>query len=167
MDPHLVLAPLSRHTHEQDATASANGNGRERITGAHPGDPPTTGLAPAATWRHTLVLRGDLDYDSTGELREELTCLCEEGVTSVVLDLRELCFIDAQGAKAVATGGELCRRRGREVRVLSDSLNVERVLSEAGAGDMLSIPGIDGAGVARSRFDRARADLRTRTVRDL
>jgi anti-anti-sigma factor len=165
MDPHLVLAPLSRHTQEQDATARANGNGRERITGAHPGDPPR--LAPVDTWRHTLVLRGELDYDSTLELREELTCLCEEGVTSVVLDLRELCFIDAQGAKAVATGGALCRRRGREMSVLSDSLNVERVLSQAGAGDMLSIPGIDGAGSPRSGVDHARTDLRTRTVRDL
>jgi len=167
MDPHLVFDPLGGPTHEEDLTARVNGDGGLRIVAARLRDLPDTQRVSAAGWSHTLVLRGELGHDSTGELSEELACLCEEGVTSVVLDLRELCLIDAQGAKAIATGGALCRGRGREMSVLSDSVNVERVLSQAGAGDMLSPHDIDGSGYPRPGADMAGADLRTVSVKDL
>ena len=58
-------------------------------------------IAPASppVWRHTLILTGRLGTGSTPELQEEIECLCQEGVTSVVLDLRRLDSIEPVGAR--------------------------------------------------------------------
>jgi len=164
MNPHLLLAPLSPRTHEERVLASRNGNGA--IVSRSPRGALSSHLAFGAPWQHTLVLRGELDHDSTGELDEELTCLCEEGVTSVLLDLRERRLIDSQGARAIATGGALCRRRGCEVGVISDSLDVARVLSRAGAGEMLAARRDEEAGPPPSASGASEA-LRTTTVKEL
>jgi hypothetical protein len=47
-------------------------------------------LASAPVWRHELTLTGTLDHRSAAELEEEIECLCQEGVTILTLDLRQL-----------------------------------------------------------------------------
>jgi ABC-type transporter Mla MlaB component len=72
-------------------------------------------------WRHTLILTGSLDGHSTAELQEEIECLYQEGVTSVVLDLRRLNSIDVVAVQAIASLGALYRRRGLAVAVVGGS----------------------------------------------
>ncbi len=76
-------------------------------------------IAPTTpSWRHTLILTGVLNTGSAAELQEEVECLCQEGVTSIILDLRRLLAIDWVGAQAIASLPILYRRRGLEIAMI-------------------------------------------------
>jgi anti-anti-sigma regulatory factor len=80
-----------------------------------------------------------LDYRSASELEEEIECLCQEGVTILTLDLRQLDAIDPTGATVIAFCGAACRRRGRDFVVIPGSRVIHRELTEAGATDLLTL----------------------------
>ncbi len=92
-------------------------------------------LAHGRAWRHTLILTGKLDLQSASELEEEIECLCQEGVTTLTLDLRQLNAIDFTGARTIAFRSALCKRRGHDFAVISGPGPVGRTLVEAGATD--------------------------------
>jgi anti-anti-sigma factor len=95
-------------------------------------------LVSAPVWRHKLILTGSLDGGTAVELEDEIECLCEEGVTTLTLDLRQLDAIDAAGARAIALRGAVCEGRGRHFAVIPGSPVVHRALSEAGAESLLA-----------------------------
>ncbi|HXA53553.1 MAG TPA: STAS domain-containing protein [Solirubrobacteraceae bacterium] len=95
-------------------------------------------LASVPIWRHKLILTGSLDHRTVVELEDEIECLCEEGVTTITLDLRQLDAVDSVGAKAIACRGAACVRRGRDFAVVPGSPVVRRVLAEAGAESLLA-----------------------------
>jgi anti-anti-sigma factor len=99
---------------------------------------PQLTLAGAPVWRHKLILTGKLDNGSTAELEEEIECLCEEGVTTLTLDLRQLDTIDATAVTAIARRGAVCKMRGYDFTVIPGSRIIRRALAEAGATDLLS-----------------------------
>jgi anti-anti-sigma factor len=103
---------------------------------AHPG--PHLRLASAPVWSHKLILTGRLDHGSAPELEEEIECLCQEGVTILTLDLRQLDAIDATGVTAITSRGAVCRRQGHDFAVIPGSGLVHRALAEAGAADLLT-----------------------------
>jgi anti-anti-sigma factor len=78
-----------------------------------------------------------LDYRSAPELEEEIECLCQEGVTILTLDLRQLDAIDSTGATAIACRGTACKRRGHDFAVIPGSRVVRSALAEAGAANLL------------------------------
>jgi len=86
--------------------------------------------APPA-WRHTLVLKGCLDGQSGPELQDEIECLYQEGVSSLVLDIRELETIELVGAQAIASLSALYERRGLTVAVLGGPAWVHHAMIEA------------------------------------
>ena len=67
---------------------------------------------------HTLVLTGSLDRSSVHSLEAEIERLCEEGVTGITLDLRQLTDIDAFGVAVIAFRCGLCRRRGYDFALI-------------------------------------------------
>lgn len=99
---------------------------------------PRLSLASAPAWKHKLILTGRLDHRTVGELEDEIECLCEEGVTVLTLDLRQLDALDSVGAGAIACGGAACRKRGRDFAVVAGSLAIHRALAEAGAEGLLA-----------------------------
>jgi anti-anti-sigma factor len=99
---------------------------------------PQVTLASAPAWRHKLILTGSLDRRTVVELEDEIECLCEEGVTTLTLDLRQLDAIDSVGAKAIASHGAACKRRGHDFAVVPGSPDVHRALAEAGAEGLLA-----------------------------
>jgi len=119
MKPHLTLSTTN---HEMGLSEAA-----------HPR--PHLTLASAPAWRHKLILTGRLDHRSAPELEEEIECLCQEGVTILTLDLRQLDEIDAAGVRTIAFRGALCKRRGHDFAVIPGS--VHHALAEAGAADLL------------------------------
>ena len=143
MKRHLSLAASNRHPHDQgeetetvadrrrDAAVDGKLSGR---VSARPRLQPAHGRA----WRHTLTLTGKLDWQSASELEEEIECLCQEGVTTLTLDLRQLSAIDFTGARTIAFRRALCKRRGHDVAVISGSGLIGRTLVEAGATDTLT-----------------------------
>jgi len=95
-------------------------------------------LADPQVWRHTLILTGTLDYRSACELEEEIECLCQEGVTHITLDLRQLEAIDSSGAQVVSFWSALCRRRGHDLAVLTGSADTHEALEQAGTAGLSS-----------------------------
>jgi anti-anti-sigma factor len=98
---------------------------------------PQLTLTNEPLWRHRLILTGKLDHDSASEFEDEIECLCEEGVTTLTLDLRRLDAIDPTGITAIAHRGSLCRMCGRDFAVIAGSRVVRRALADAGATDLL------------------------------
>ena len=90
-------------------------------------------IAEAAppVWRHTLALTGRLDARSGPELQDEIECLYQEGVTSLVLDIRQLETIELVGAQAIASLSSLYERRGLTVAVLGGPAWVHHTMIEA------------------------------------
>ena len=107
MKRHLTLSTTSRYARNQGDTAEAVAD-RTRASddetslseAAHARPHLTPASAPV--WRHKLILTGKLDYHSAPELEEEIECLCEEGVTILTLDLRQLDAVDSTGVTAIA-----------------------------------------------------------------
>lgn len=65
----------------------------------------------ASEGQRTLVLRGELDLSTAGTLEEALREACEAGSSEVVVDLREVDFIDSAGLRAIIVGRDFCAAR--------------------------------------------------------
>jgi anti-anti-sigma factor len=144
MTHHLTLSTASQHARNQgdevevasDRTRTRDGETNLPVA-AH--SRPHLKLVSKLVWRHRLILTGKLDYRSASELEEEIECLCQEGVTILTLDLRQLEAIDPTGATVIAFCGAACRRRGRDFVVIPGSRVIHSELTEAGATDLLTL----------------------------
>jgi anti-anti-sigma factor len=86
---------------------------------------------------HTLVLTGSLDRSSVHTLEAEIERLCDEGVTGITLDLRQLADIDAFGVAVIAFRCGLCRRRGYDFALIRGSRAIQRAFEKAGVSELL------------------------------
>ncbi len=75
---------------------------------------------------------GELDLATGGELEARLSELLEAGVRDVVLDLRELRFIDSAGIRLILVADKAARAEGRGFAVISGPPVVQRVLEISG-----------------------------------
>lgn len=94
---------------------------------------------------HTLILTGELDGGSVLALEAELERLCDEGVSCITLDLRELTSIDAVGVAVIAFRSGLCQRRGCEFMLIRGSRSIDRVFEHAGVNGALQYVEVDAA----------------------
>jgi anti-anti-sigma factor len=94
-------------------------------------------LASVNVRMHTLVLSGALDHRSAHALEAEIERLCEEGVTGITLDLRELTSIDSIGAAVIAFRCGLCKRRGYDFALIQGPRSVHSVFEQAGLAELL------------------------------
>jgi len=143
MKSHLASSTMNHYARNQDDTAGAVAGctraSDDEIGGsgaAHARSRLTRASAPV--WRHKLILTGRLDCRSVPELEDEIECLCEEGVTTLTLDLRQLDAIDSSGATAIAFRGTSYKRRGHDFAVIPGSCVISRALAEAGAANLLT-----------------------------
>ena len=98
---------------------------------------PSLALAGVSVRTHTLILIGELDRGSAHALEAEIERLCEEGVTGITLDLRELTYIDSIGVAVIAFRCDLCQRRGYDFAVIPGSRFIHRAFEQAGVTDLL------------------------------
>jgi anti-anti-sigma factor len=75
-----------------------------------------------------IALTGELDLASAGELEDGLKQLESTGPELIVLDLRELQFMDSTGLRAVLAADARARDRGGRLIVVRPPGEVERVL---------------------------------------
>jgi anti-anti-sigma factor len=120
-----------------------------------PPAPPSEGeqgfvLTSVSTWTHTLILTGELTHQSAHSLETEIERLCEEGVTDITLDLRDLSDIDPVGVAVIAFRCGLCEKRGYGFRLIRGSQAVQRAFEQAGLGDLP----FEGDDVAAARLGR-------------
>jgi anti-anti-sigma factor len=81
-------------------------------------------------------------------LEAEIERLCEEGVTALTLDLRELAHIDPIGVAVIAFRCNLCKRRGCDFALVRGPRSIQRAFEREGVAD--SLPFKDAAPVAEA-----------------
>jgi anti-anti-sigma factor len=97
---------------------------------------PNLVLASANVWTHTLVLTGDLDHRSAHTLELEIERLCEEGVSGITVDLRELEHVDPIGVAVIAFRCGLCKRRGYDFALIAGPPHIQRAFEQAGVSQL-------------------------------
>ena len=74
-----------------------------------------------------LALRGELDIAGTDLVVEPIATFEREGVSSIVLDLRDLTFIDASGLHTILDARRRAEANGHQLRVVGVSRAPRRV----------------------------------------
>jgi anti-anti-sigma factor len=149
MERHLTTSTGSITTTRNDGTTeigviradaafnrdtASDGSGR----GASPVRNQPHPLAESVSVRiHTLILTGELSYDSAHTLEVEIERLFEEGVTTITLDLRQLTYIDEIGVGVIAFRSRLCRRQGHGFLLIPGPRSIQRAFERAGVADWL------------------------------
>lgn len=90
-----------------------------------------------AAWVHVV---GELDIATTPQLERTLS---QSQARLVVLDLRELAFIDSCGIHAVISAGIRARQAGRRLVLVRVPANVDRMLTLTGSSDQVEIGDAD------------------------
>jgi len=86
-------------------------------------------------------LDGELDLASAPALTAEIDSPQVAAGAKLVLDLRELQFIDSTGLRTIFTARASARERGQEFAVTEGSAQVQRLLAITGVGDHLRVVG--------------------------
>lgn len=86
---------------------------------------------------HTIVLNGEADLLGTPKIEAALKDAYAADSELIVIDLRNLTFIDSSGLHALATGHELSRARGQELRIIPGPDNVQRLFELTGMSEVL------------------------------
>jgi anti-anti-sigma factor len=94
-------------------------------------------LTSVSAWTHTLVLTGELNRRSAATLEAEMDRLCEEGVTGITLDLRQLTRIDPAAVAVIAFRCGLSQRRGYDFALVPGPQAIQDVFEQAGVADVL------------------------------
>jgi len=77
-------------------------------------------------------VRGEIDIDSAPELDAVIRSHCDEGTSSVVLDLTEVTFMGSTGVNLLVALKIDCERRGIDLRLVASSRAVLHPLELTG-----------------------------------
>jgi anti-sigma B factor antagonist len=86
-----------------------------------------------------VVVAGELDLASSPALREELERTIDGGAELVILDLRELVFMDSTGLSVVVKAHQRALDAGRRFAVVRGGKQVQRLLTLTGVGERLIV----------------------------
>jgi anti-anti-sigma factor len=86
---------------------------------------------------HTLVLTGEVDMVAAPGVEQAVGRLCVEGTTRIVLDLREVTFIDSSGLRAILSADGLCRQHGCEFSLVPGPEQVQGLFEMTGVAELL------------------------------
>jgi anti-anti-sigma factor len=88
-----------------------------------------------------VALAGELDIASVGEVQAQLSELREAGFEHVVLDLRELTFIDSTGLRLILSENAVARENGGRFELIAGPPRVQRVFELTEVLDHLTFRG--------------------------
>lgn len=86
-----------------------------------------------------LTLHGELDLANSHLLESALDAPDAESAPMLVLDLRDVQFIDSTGLRAILTTHERLHEQGRELAVIPGSEQVQRLFTITRVGEHLRI----------------------------
>jgi anti-sigma B factor antagonist len=89
--------------------------------------------------RVVLGLHGELDLAGAPRLQSEIETCGADSVGILVLDLRNLQFIDSAGLRVILAAHESSRQHKREFALTRGPQQVQRLLSIAGVDEYLRI----------------------------
>lgn len=86
----------------------------------------------------TVVVAGEVDLASAGELRTAIAGLTARRPERLVVDLGAVTFVDSSGLGAIAGGLRSQREHGGELKVVGAAAHVRRVFEISGLGELLA-----------------------------
>jgi anti-anti-sigma factor len=86
-----------------------------------------------------LAIGGELDLSSSAALEDEITKAVQTDAACVVIDLRELEFVDSTGLGVLVKANQLATDAGRKFGLVRGGPQVERLLDLTGLADRLKI----------------------------
>ena len=84
-----------------------------------------------------ISVSGELDLASSPALDEELERVAEYGAEVVVVDLRELEFMDSTGLSVLVRAHQRAEEQGRHLGLVNGSQQVKRLLTLTGVAERL------------------------------
>ena len=85
-----------------------------------------------------IAVSGELDLASSAALEEELTRVAESGATQVIIDLRELEFMDSTGLSTLVRAHQRADEDGHEFGLVRGPQQVQRLLSLTGVEERMT-----------------------------
>jgi anti-sigma B factor antagonist len=95
-------------------------------------------VVEAEPGRARVTLHGELDLATAPDLAQQLRELGESGVDHVLLDLRELEFMDSTGLRLVMSEDAAARADGRTFEVIRGGPAVQRIFDLACMSERLT-----------------------------
>lgn len=86
-----------------------------------------------------LVVSGELDLRTSPELERRLGQAFDAGVELVILDLRQIEFMDSTGLRVLLSSHQRAQESGRRFALVRGADQVERVLTLTGVRDLLTV----------------------------
>ena len=82
---------------------------------------------------------GELDLRTSPELEERLDHVWQAGAELVILDLRQIEFMDSTGLRVLLAAHQRAHETGRRFALVRGADQVERVLTLTGVRDLLTV----------------------------
>jgi anti-anti-sigma factor len=89
--------------------------------------------------RTHIAPSGELDIATAPQLEQAISEATSEPVSELVLDLRELTFMDSTGLRTLAQANVKAEQAGTALSILRGSRQIERVLEISGLGPLLPL----------------------------
>jgi anti-anti-sigma factor len=86
-----------------------------------------------------LAASGELDLRTSPELEDRLDRVWLAGAELVILDLRQIDFMDSTGLRVLLAAHQRAQESGRRFALVRGADQVERVLTLTGVRDMLTV----------------------------
>ena len=86
-----------------------------------------------------LAAGGELDLVSATALERELERVSESGADFVIVDLRELEFLDSSGLSVLVRANQRAQDAGRSFALVAGAPQVQRLLNLTGVADRLTV----------------------------
>ena len=97
-------------------------------------------LEVRAQGRATVIaVSGELDLASSPALQEELDRVAASDSQLLIIDLRELDFMDSTGLSVLVRAHQRAEEQGRQLAMVKGPQQVQRLLSLTGVGDRLTL----------------------------
>ncbi len=84
-----------------------------------------------------IAMTGELDMTSVPVLLEQLTVIEQDSVSAIMLDLRDLAFVDSSGLRAFFEASERARTNGHRLTLIGASPSARRWFALAGTEFLL------------------------------
>jgi anti-sigma B factor antagonist len=86
-----------------------------------------------------LSVKGELDLASSPALEEEVERAVADAAPLIIIDLRELEFMDSTGLSVLIRAHQRTQERGHRLAIVNGSRQVRRLLSLTGVAERLTI----------------------------
>ena len=86
-----------------------------------------------------IAVSGELDLASSPALQEELDRVAASHAQLLIIDLRDLDFMDSTGLSVLVRAHQRAEEQGRELAMVKGPQQVQRLLSLTGVADRLTL----------------------------